>query len=51
MAAVSSSRVSAAAGNGDPCGLPLLEAEAHVLEHVLELEQRRVVVREHRLAP
>ena len=32
-------------GERDPRGLPLLEAQAHVLEHVLELEQRRVVVR------
>ena len=38
-------------GERDPRGLALLEAQAHVLEHVLELEQRRVVVLAHRARP
>ena len=40
--------MSAAKVNGAPDFGPLVEAQAHVLEHVLELEQRRVVVLAHR---
>ena len=48
MPAARASRTAAAAGNGTPAACALLEAQAHVLEHVLELEQRRVVVLAHR---